>query len=343
MKNNDNFINPEVSSIVNPDMPGILWNLSGFGCHISPLIYFLNFLNIHKGLSVIKSVHGSPNCTWNGGRPSHTSFDGNIESAIKEINGMGVGIYLTFTNRLIENKHLADTIGNYLLDLIYERPDLNGVIVVSDLLSDYIRRIKPLMPQFCSIVKITNEKGTGKLDYYKQMEERFDLVVVHPDDNFNLELLDGLDRKKAELLVNEPCLYKCPFRQEHYDIFAAHNIENNFEYLKINNDFRAQKCGASKELQKLSKGLTHRTCYLGIDDVQKLYDMGFRHFKIRGRDQDALMFMHEVFGFVINPKLQYVLKSEYDMRFLQQVNEHIFGLYDQIRNQQNQIDNMPLK
>jgi hypothetical protein len=36
----------------------------------------------------------------------------------------------------------------------------------------------------------------GKLDYYKQMEERFDLVVVHPDDNFNFELLDGLDRQK---------------------------------------------------------------------------------------------------------------------------------------------------
>ena len=84
------------------------------------------------------------------------------------------------------------------------------MIVSSDLLSNYIARRHPALRQVASIIRTIMDGGRGNAAYYRELGKRFYRYVVHPDDGFDLALLDQLDRDKAEILINEYCLRDCP-------------------------------------------------------------------------------------------------------------------------------------
>lgn len=67
----------------------------------------------------IKAVFGSfPYAIWNGGRTEFGQID--IEKSkqiIHELNNHGVAVRYTFTNNLIERRHLDDTYCNLLMEI----------------------------------------------------------------------------------------------------------------------------------------------------------------------------------------------------------------------------------
>ena len=46
--------------------------------------------------------------------------------------------------------------------------------------------------------------------------KQIDKLLIHLDDNLNLNLLSQLDPDKVEVLVNKPCIVNCPNRKNHY-------------------------------------------------------------------------------------------------------------------------------
>lgn len=67
----------------------------------------------------ISAVYGSfPNCIWNGGRANYGAINRPImQQTIEELNKRGIAVRYTFTNPLLEEKHMSDVYSNICLEL----------------------------------------------------------------------------------------------------------------------------------------------------------------------------------------------------------------------------------
>jgi collagenase-like PrtC family protease len=190
---------------------------------------------------------------------------------------------------------------------------LNGVIVLNDLLADYIRQRKPGLKQICSVVKAFIENPRGDIDWYRRMQERFDRVVVHTDHMFDRDLLDQLDRDRAEILITEECIYQCPNRARHQTLNSIYNIaqfedpEKAKATMQEIKEIREKRCAGGGRIldpERNPRGL--RSCYLNHDEVKKIYDMGFRHLKISGRRKTLYGMAWNILNWVFNQDQAYI-------------------------------------
>jgi len=276
---------PTGQAALHPLWPEAHWNISALFTHDQITFHALAILKERFGCTpAVDSIHGSLPALWNGGRISQMPMpaDPVLEARLKAFNGAGIGLYYTFSNHLLDQKDLADEVCNHLLDLIDNGTGLNGVIVASDLLFDHLRREHPALKLTASIVKATVENGKGNADYYRRQAERFDSVMVHPDDGFNLDLLEHLDREKMEVLVNENCIRNCTVREKHYTLLV--NQQRN------GGPYTPQE-GCLRPMVKLDgKSLS---CNMTDEQFKAVYDMGFRRFKLQGRADKARLYLYD--------------------------------------------------
>jgi len=300
-------------SLLHPDWPEIKWNISGLFNYRVLLDFIIQIMKNNDISHVLDSFHGAPDLLWNGGRiNSNVKNYSDAENYFKFLNSQGIGAYLTFSNAILEKKHLSDPESNRLLNFLDEKCGLNGVIVFNDLMADYIREKKPGLKLICSVVRAFIENPSGDIAWYKEMENRFDRVVVHTDHMFDLDLLDKLDRSKAEILVSEECIYKCPHRSHHQTLISMYNIAkyedkaNADEVRKQIKAIKRTKCaGGSGILNEERNTKLLRSCFLNHEEVKTIYDMGFRHFKISGRRKTINGMAWNILNFIFNPNLAY--------------------------------------
>ena len=133
-------------STINGDLipdKNIYWHLPGFS-----VFFYLNQVIIHmlkehpekfRDGYRVGSVYGTfPGAIWNGGRAVFgITSHGDMEKVIKTYNDLEVPVRFTWTNSLIEEKHLNDTYCN----LIMETADnaMNQVLVNTKVLEDYLK------------------------------------------------------------------------------------------------------------------------------------------------------------------------------------------------------------
>jgi hypothetical protein len=303
---------PYGNNILNPLIPDALWDLSGlFSFDYNFHSLFRETKDFYDCELPIKSIHGCYPLAWNGGRRVDVKSRVNGDS-----RSMGpepifdlwsrhtppVGCYLTFSNHLIKERHLGDSSSNWLLDVLvkHNHHKMNGVIVSSDILSDYIRKKYPELKQKASIIKSATERPevNGRdFKYYDSLTDRFDKVMVHPDDCHNRELLkqiaDSGRQDSYELILNENCPIGCAVRNPCYSSIARdclkvrhgvfHFFKDKLEYGQSlpNTDPR---CGRNNyNNPDLSKRTTQRSCNFTQDELVEVYNLGFRHYKLQGR------------------------------------------------------------
>jgi hypothetical protein len=299
-----------------PDWPDARFNVSGMFCFDRGILDFLKLARQVFDCRVgIEAVHGAPFVLWNGGRydPTVTFDPASLPARLEGLYAQGIGCFLTFTNQLLEPADLGDRACNFLLDSIALRPDLNGVIVSSDLLSNYIARRHPSLRQIASVTKVVAEGGRGNAAYYNELGKRFFRYVVHLDDYRDRRLLDGLDRTKAEIIVNENCSRDCGRRAEHYELTARiHRRLAGGRAAPAGAPRDPERIGAEQELTRfmaecparwLDRQLPERSrsCNLTRRELKALYDMGFRHFKIQGRDNVPYCFVYDLARYTLEP------------------------------------------
>lgn len=258
-----------------------------------------------EGVEIASFYGVFPPCLWNGGRAQGGNTDKSfIKGVIKAFNDRGIPLRFTFTNPVLEKKHLSDERCNMILNLANN--GLNEAIVVSECLEDYLRKNYPKFKLTSSTCKrITNpdalENELGK-DYH--------IVVVDYDFNNNFELLEKLPRKKdCELLVNACCEPGCKRRAEHYRTigeqqlaYCAHikrypNLPFDLEKHDPEN-FRS--CPYSQrgtfELRNLSTHISPNAIW------EKYVPMGFEQFKIEGRTASPLNVLETYMYYMIKPE-----------------------------------------
>ena len=219
----------------------------------------------------IQSVYGCfPGCVVNGGRAfvREPYSARQIEATFEALDGQGIAARLTFTNMLVEERHLEDPYFNLILDVAADHGA--GVIVYSDLVDAYVRARHPRMERTLS----TTREILDAAELNRALEA-FDLVVLNYNKNKDLSFLDQLEHpERLEVMANELCNPGCPHRNEHY----LHNSRDQLAGTVT--EFR--RCDLSgKDFFKLAP--TSPTI-LTNDDVRTLHGRyGVPRFKIVGR------------------------------------------------------------
>lgn len=252
----------------------------------------------------ISSIYGCPPLVWNGGRiilDHYTNKDilTTVLNDVSLLHENKITPLLTFSNHMITNDELYDTHANKLLEYICSHQIDAQIRISSPLLEEYIRKYYPTLPINASVIKVEVENGKGKLDYYKQLETQFNKYVVHPDDNFNYDLLKSLNKSKAEILLNERCFSNCPQRTLHYTAIA--NIQKSYNKDNTPQAKVLAQCTAIPEIKQLHSN--RRNISLSLAEFNELYCLGFRHFKLQGRIDNPYVFFYDM--------IRYTLQDEF--------------------------------
>ncbi|NLT10270.1 MAG: hypothetical protein GXY08_12340 [Ruminococcus sp.] len=258
-----------------------------------------------EGVEIASFYGVFPPCLWNGGRTQGGMTDKNfIKNVIKVFNDKGIPLRYTFTNMMLEKKHLSDDRCNMILNL--SNNGLNEAIVASPVLEDYLRRNYPKFKLTSSTCKRLNTEEA----LLAELEKDYHIVVIDYDFNNRFDILEKLPRKKdIEFLVNACCEPDCPRRIEHYKSIGEQQIAYCEHIKKHPNlpfdiekhdpkNFRA--CPYSQRGIFEIRGL--RT-HISPDDIwEKYVPMGFEQFKIEGRTASPLNVLETYMYYMAKPE-----------------------------------------
>lgn len=245
------------------------------------------------------SLFGSfPNAIWNGGRCEFGKIDiPKFQEIVKYVNSLGISIRYTFTNCLIEKKHLSDEYCNKLMEICNNGK--NEVLVNSPLLEIYLRTNYPDFKYILSTTTLTRSVKS-----INEACKKYDLVVADYRDVKNEDFLHGVTmRDKVEILLNESCLLDCMYRKKHYEEISRAQLN------LIDSD--AEKLCRYNNISKFKEAYISKDTMYNI-----LVPLGYINYKIRGREMNPNKLLREYFAYLVKP--QYVKEIYNDIKSYQQ-------------------------
>lgn len=249
----------------------------------------------------IGSIYGAPaDCLWGGGRVGFG--DNNAEDVAELMGEYDISSRLTFSNSLLTEEHLSDRKCNRLLEQFNGD---NGIIIVSDILLDYIKERYPSYYFVSSTTKVITDFN-GLTDELNREDYRY----VVPDFRLNIRIdeldkLSDIQKSKVEFLCNECCSFSCADRKACYENVSRKSLGESVA------DFACKSPNAS-EGYVFSKAMKNKG-FIGVKDILDTYKpMGFSEFKIEGRSLGSAILLEFI--------LYYMTKPEYQLN----VREHIY-------------------
>lgn len=293
----------------------IRFHLPSFTTHFRFNMVFISILENYRKYFydnvVIASVFDAfPQSLWNGGRLCTDTCDDHFTRVVmKTLNEHGIPLRFTFTNPLIEKKHLSDKFCNKILER--GRNSINEVIVFSPVLEEYIRKNYPEY-------KITSStcKRLNSIDLLnEELEKDYKYVVMDYDLNNHFDLLEKVKpehRGKCEILVNAICQPDCPNRSKHYAsiakqqmaycdyIYKGNKDALNLEKILTPEERKIYDCPhMGKNFFQIKNLCTH----VSPDDIFKKYlPMGFNNFKLEGRSTNSVNLMEQYLYYMVKPE-----------------------------------------
>lgn len=292
------------------------FHLPDFTQHFMFNIVFYEMLNnrpelFREGVE-IASVYGTfPPAIWNGGRFSAGKCEKSfIKQVIKEFNDRGIPLRFTFTNPILEKKHVHDEYCNMIMHLADN--GLNEVIVASPILEEYIRKTYPNY----KITSSTCKRITEPDKLYEEVDKDYHIVVIDYDLNNKFDILEKIpDKQKCELLVNACCNPGCRLRSDHYRMIGAESLayaEQSKKSQKLITEFTLPE----KYAQYVKEEITSCNCvnrslyevkglstHISPEAIwEKYIPMGFEQFKIEGRTIELFNLVEHYMYYMIKPE-----------------------------------------
>ena len=287
--------------------PEAEWDVSGAFAKDAVLFRFHDFCREKLGYAPFAVVHGSPLFRWNCGRVL-----GMLQRTEQEISTAAVGyvkrgipVDLTFTNPGLQASDMKNMLGNRLLSYFASQSNKtvrHAVIIGSDALYDHVKANYPQLGTVSSILRITCDGGRGKLSSYLKLAEKYDKVMIHPDDVFNYDMLEQLEEKdRYELILNEYCMRNCPMRAYHYTTMSEQAFDiDGYDTTKF---YKALERNGCRNLKAMLTDPRVGVSALTTPEIRRLYDMGFRKFKLQGRAHpNAMPLINDLLRFMLPPE-----------------------------------------
>lgn len=288
----------------------IYWHLPGFCSHGYLNQIIINLLqrypeHFYEGYR-IGSVYGTfPGAIWNGGRAAFGfSSKRDIEKTIRIYNEKGVPVRFTWTNALLEEKHLNDTYCNLIMQIANNGK--NQVLVNRPVLEEYIRKEYPNYPVISSTTKCMTDTTT----LIDEIGKDYELVVLDYNLNHDWELLEQLKPRaeKVELLVNEICYPNCKKRQEHYRDESRRQLD-----FDISCPFECQN-----KVKPTFEECMKRPAFISNEEISRYQEMGFVNFKIVGRGLPQDLVKESYLYYLVKEESQTLIRDKIETA-LQQV------------------------
>ncbi len=284
--------------------PEAQWDVSGAFAKDAVLLRFHDFCREKLGYVPFAVVHGAPLFRWNCGRVLSMLMrrSEEIDAAAAAYIKRSIPVDLTFTNPGLKPADMSNVLGNRLLGTFAAHCNQkvrHAVIIGSDVLYEHVKKNYPQLSTVSSILRITCDGGRGKLGAYLRLAEKYDKVMIHPDDVFNLDLLEKLeDKDRYELILNEYCMRNCPMRAYHYTTMSeqAYDIDG-YDTSKF---YKALERNGCRNLPAMLTDPRVGVAALTTPEIHRLYDMGFRKFKLQGRAHpNALPLINDLLRFML--------------------------------------------
>lgn len=243
----------------------------------------------------ISSLYGAPaDCVWGGGR---FGSDNNAAEVLTLTREYGISARLTFSNSLLREEHLSDRNCNKLCEMFSESSVENGVIVHSDLLTEYMKRNYPKLYLVSSTTKVLTDFCS-----FSDELKREDFRYVVPDFRLNRQLeklntLSQTEKDKVEFLCNECCYIGCTDRKACYE-----NVSRRI----LGEDCPEFRCTAPNgENGYVFSEAMKNPAFIGIDDIKNTYlQNGFSNFKIEGRGLGTALILEFLLYYLTKPEYQ---------------------------------------
>ena len=186
------------------------FHIPGIAAHLNVNLKLIRLIKsnpefFYDGVN-ISGVYGSFYCPWNGGRTNGDNFleKQQKEAIVQEFNDLGVGVLFTYTNTMLEERDLFDMYANEDLGIINTNP-LNKIIIVSDLLKEYIQKKYPNIKFISSIASTRTIQDSSE----------YEIRVVNANMNNTEALFNIEDKSCIEILLNSNCVRNCVHEKEH--------------------------------------------------------------------------------------------------------------------------------
>lgn len=247
----------------------------------------------------IGSIYGSPSsCLWSGGRISESNV--NPYDVLRLMNQYNISARLTFSNSLLEEKHLSDYQCNALCKMFDSTH--NGIIIHSDLLLEYLKK------HYSYYYVSSTTKVITDFNEFVQELNREDFKYVVPDFRLNkhfkeLSTLTEVQKDKVEFLCNECCFIGCKERKKCYETVSR---------LNLGEDCPNHICKApgSQNGYMFSKAKKNPS-FISIEDIQNIYlPKGFSQFKIEGRSLGSALVLEFLLYYMTKPEYQINVREE---------------------------------
>lgn len=245
----------------------------------------------------IGSIYGAPaGSLWGGGRVE--SGGPAPETVLALMREYGISARLTFSNSLIREQHLGDPQCNAVCQQFAQAgAQVNGVIVHSELLTQYLKERYPELYLVSSTTKVLTE--------FEQLVaeiDRSEFQYVVPDFRLNpcmeqLAALSAVQKDKVEFLCNECCYYGCRDRKQCYEYVSR---------LSLGQTGPVHHCHApgAKMGYRFSKAMEN-SAFIGISDITERYlPIGFSNFKIEGRGLGSALILEFLLYYMTRPQYQ---------------------------------------
>lgn len=283
----------------------VYWHLPGF-------VYFrvlnqifiklmMDFPDKFKDGYKIGSVYGTfPGAIWNGGRVVFGITSKRDMSAILNMyNGYGIPVRFTWTNSVLEEKHIHDTYCNLIMKLADN--GMNQVLVNTPVLEEYLRKEYPGFKMISSTTKRIVDADALK----QELDKDYYLVVLDYDLNHNEAVLEAIKpyAGRVEILVNEVCYPGCPKRTEHYRQQSQLQLEFD--------PYTPFPCPNLSTPRAFAECMD-RPAFISNEQIEAYIDKGFVNFKIAGRGMPL--------DYVKDSYLYFLVKEEHKAFITEKVN-----------------------
>lgn len=282
--------------------PGARYSVPGLFLY-SDLIYrCLDQVEDKFGYRIpVQYLYGSPKVKWNCGRLIITDNHYTMEDIHRELAGAkerGITPLLTFSIPTLTPEDLEDPVCNQIL-AIADRVG-GGVIVSSPLLRDHIRAHYPRVEVHASVI-LTAFTDRRDQAYYEQLDRDYDRYVVHPDDNFQPQLLDRIPKAGAEIILNERCVYQCAQRREHYESIVEDQAALIDGSCQLTNFL--DRCPFVPD--KKQRATKARNISQNAEDVVRFHQMGYSLFKLQGRLDIPYVFFFDFLRYTLENQVAF--------------------------------------
>lgn len=261
---------------------------------------------------------GINNCSWNGGRVNRDVHWTDTVVDFYRRNNISVALTFTgaadYTNQTID---LDDKVGNELLEKFHTDNPRNYIISANTELAKYVSKNFPNYKNTRSITSfypINVPMKDEDFDRYRNLEDIYDIIVPRME-HVHDEKFTKLNVPMYEVLINDTCVYNCPYYGEHFKVVADQNSLYEKPWAEAGHDemYNIEECWLSDrstylESSAFDPDVGHQGTIdkwgenYGMDltlcQIKKLIKLGVYNFKMSGREMNYEDFEGELNSFL---------------------------------------------